>query len=454
MNQKMKQKTQNLRKTTQSQHHKRSRPYYTNAKHLIFGRKRVSSGKKSSEKSNVRDIFSRCWVWFCVDFYKDTFALRDRACDVVAYYKWAHKFNRRILSQRALAAQLGIALSTLVLILRELVKLGILEKDTRHIADYAHKKKKAFRTIYKFNASCEKPMRNTKIDTLKDQRSLNNRIVPTLSQKFLDFEKSFQQYQDIFPKSGEENLKTSLWNWTVKWGNNLPAARIVEEALSIASSNKWMKQAHYIGFRDSGKSELISKGGQINDYSTYWPKYKHHRLNFLWILRHAEEIVAGKYALLPLSEKASNANEKAKYWKNTSKIIDNHTEYMGDIRPETPVDEWKAIITDKSTCREEASLRLQLLHTHGSYAYENWFANCGWSKEAGKLSHDSAFYRAEIRRKYGLYVSMTTPSSANPHVATNASGEGMVRAYSPKGTPITIPKDQVQALLNDGGKLA
>jgi predicted transcriptional regulator len=390
--------------TPQQSTHSHSRKHCAAEKHLIFGRKKVLSNKKNIENSNVVDIFSRCWVWFCVDFYKEHYDLTKIECDIVAYFKWAAKFKMEILTQRVLAKQLGIARSTLCLALPKLVEKDILTHVTTQYSTYAHDNKREFRYIYKFNASCEKPMRNTKIGPLKEHSSLNNRIVPTLSQKFDEFEKSFQQYRHLFPKSEQENLKTSLWNWAVKWKNRCPDVQIVEEALDRAKNNKWMKQAHYIGFRDASRSELISKGGQINDYSIYWPKYKHARLNFLWILRHAEEIVSGKYDVKALSTKASNENAQGKHWKNTSKALDNHTEYMGDIRPEKPAEEWKATITDKSSCKEESALRMQLLEKHGSYAYENWFAKCGWSKEAGQLSHDSAFYRAEIRRKYGVDI--------------------------------------------------
>lgn len=133
-----------------------------------------------------------------------------------------------------------------------------------------------------------------------------NTSLPEPSQKISPYQKAWARYSEIFtPKEGE-SLRQSL-GAAKKYGVKVPTPERLMEALERSKDVPYLKLARRVGFLEAEKAELLARGGSLNDSSVHWKKDfigKHSRLGFLWILKHAEEILAGKYDRRELSERA------------------------------------------------------------------------------------------------------------------------------------------------------
>lgn len=382
----------------------------------------LKSGKKNVQKNfemNALEVNghkpekNHVWVSFCVPYFRQEYKLSDIECSVAAPYKAFYRWSKEPLSKRALAKQIGISTSTLHLAEKRLCDLGILIHDKNLPSSYCSKKRKVFRWVYRWNPFCEsglKAFKNCKIESLKRYNLLKQkRTLPLRVKSQNSFNKntrlpaphillsgSWWEYRQHFARSDTENLKSTIYH-ALKSGTRLPKVDELEEfraAIKKAATIPFLKQAHLIGWREASKSRLVARGVLINDRSKSWAKYEHGTLNFWWFLNHWRDVLAGEYDERALSAKAKRVWT---YEEKTYDIIDT-------TRPETPEDVLNEQIITQSTCEEEIVLRQSLLAKHGTYVYENWFQGCGWSKEAGKLTHGNVFYRYEIERKYGLVV--------------------------------------------------
>lgn len=397
-------------KTQQNQH---SQHYSTRDKFRIFLNGGGRNVGKNIDYNENEPAYNHLWVSFFIYFYKVVYNLTNIECSIVAYYKRTNRFPQfRVLPQRALAKQLGISLSTLVLALRHLVELDLLSKQQFFPADYVHKNRKAFRTIYRWNPKCEAGLKQFKIDTLNRLRLLEKRRVVPQGVKSLNscnqnkkstpqhhrFSQCWWEYRKHFSKPIKENLKTSLYH-ALKWKMRLPDPDKLLNAIKRSAGISFLKQAHWIGWKEASKSSLVARGGTINDKSKAWHKYQHNGLNFLWLLKHCADVLEGKYDERALSDKAKRS------WEDHAKVSDEEsTKQCASVRPETPCEVLKQQILDKLTTEEERALRKRLLDKYGAYVYENWFMVCGYDAKSGNLTHGNYFYRYEIERKYGVVV--------------------------------------------------
>lgn len=281
---------------------------YIRDKFLIFLKAGAKNVEKNREYNENEPFYRHVWVMFCVAFYRASYKLTDIECSIVAYYKWATKFNLTILTQRVLAKQLGISTSTLILALPRLVDIGILIRITNHKADYSHGNAKCFRYIYKWNPFCESGLKKFKseIDTLKKSSAeILNRTVPAgvksqnscnkntrLAAPHIQLAECWWEYRQHFHRAEEHNLKKTIYH-ALKMGIRLPKPGDIEQfrsAIKRAATIPFLKQAHLIGWKEASKSRLVARGGVINDGSKSWSKYGHSTLNFLRFLKHGVEM--------------------------------------------------------------------------------------------------------------------------------------------------------------------
>ena len=411
------QHTQPLKYSQKSHAIRYFQPDYVRDKFRIF----LRSGSKNVEKNflyNASRLHEHhVWVSFCVAFFRQVHGLSDIECGVAATYKAFHRWGKEPLTKIALAKQIGISTSTLHLAEKRLRDLEILIHDKNMVSTYHNTNRKAFRWVYRWNPFCESGLKKLKnqIESLKKQSFLKQqRTVPPgvksqnssnkntrLVAPHIQLAGCWWEYGQHFHRLDDQNLKKTLYH-VLKMGIRLPKLGDIEKfcaAIKKAATIPFLKQAHLIGWKEASKSRLVARGGEINDGSKAWGKYGHSRLNFIWLLKHWPDVLAGEYDERALSEKAMRK------WEDLTQPPQGGGGHQTcPRRPETPQEELKQQIKSQTTCAEETALRERLLGKYGPYAYENWFQACGWCLESGNLTHSSDFHRNEIERKYGVRV--------------------------------------------------
>lgn len=313
-----------------------------------------------------------------------------------------HSLKR--LSGKDLASRIGESLSTIRRAQKYLFEGDLLEKKTiEEEFKYTHYNyedgkrvgiksieiKKRFRVVYrptKIHSQNSIVQNDTpSLDILKPSKiedftkgSLNSSstspVKSAISQKpslpLSQFQNAWDAYCKIFtPKEGE-SLRQSL-GAAKKYGVSLPTPERLMEALERSRGVSYLKLARRVGFCEAEKAELLAKGGALNDSSVHWKKEiqgKNARLGFLWILKHTEDILQGKYDRRELSEKA-----KGRVWGEDGSYLALNTPIK---RREVPTEWFNAYLKGVTAQEDLRVLLMRLWKKFGSATYENLIDPC------------------------------------------------------------------------------
>ena len=310
-----------------------------------------------------------------------------------------HKLKR--LRGKDLACRLGVCLRTIRRLRKALMAQGFLKQEVIEeefkYTHYNYEKgkrvsrkyteiKKRFRVVYaptkihsqnSFVQNVTPYLKPCKIEDFTIG-SLKRGQVPedekrsfrALSQDFLKFQNAWDAYVKIFtPKEGE-SLRQSLAA-AKKFGIPLPTPERLMEALERSKAIPYLKLARRVGFIEAEKAELLAKGATLNDSSVHWKKDiqgKHSRLGFLWILKHAEGILQGKYDRKELSDKA-----KGRVWGET----DHHpAQNTPAKRTEVPGEWFKGYLKETERQKDLRALLIGLWKKCGWSTYETLIDPC------------------------------------------------------------------------------
>ena len=193
----------------------------------------------------------------------------------------------------------------------------------------------------------------------------------------------------------------------------MPTPERMMEALERSKEIPYLKLARRVGFSEAEKAELLAKGGTLNDSSLHWKKDiqgKNARLGFLWILKHTEDILAGKYDRQELSEKA-----KGRVWGEDGP----HPAPNAPVkRTEVPTEWFNGYLGKVTSQKDLGVLLMRLWKKCGWSTYETLIDPCEMVKnEDGKwvLRPPNRFHAKLLEEKLTLHWwRVVRPTTNNP----------------------------------------
>lgn len=255
-------------------------------------------------------------------------------------------------------------------------------------------------------------------------------------------------YTNLFESEGE-SFKATVALLHQK-GQIIGCDRDIAQALKESKNLPFLRVANSHNWQEAVVGCYESAGQGIGASSRHIDRYQRGRMTFLWIVRHVQEIVAGKY-----SPKKPSANQTTfSSWTNDNqKKSGRVARILKPVATKSTVSAeilLKEIEGDTSKNVYQRTLHKELLETVGSSLYNSWCKTLTIDKTANSLIllADSLFVRDALEQRLcvveGVEVRMKNPAVA----------PGILQAHMSKGTPFLSDEQNTGASIKTNAQAA